>query len=207
MKILAISDQESDILWSPSAAQRLEGVDLILSCGDLEPSYLSFLASFTSAPVLYVHGNHDGKYRNDPPEGCVSIDDRLVVFNGIRILGLGGSVRYNREDTFQYTQSQMKWRVRRQWLALQRHRGVDILVTHAPAFGLGDGDDRPHMGFEAFRDFLDRWSPPFFVHGHAHMTYSYKQKRLSYYNKTQIINAFERHVFELDTGAPAAARR
>ena len=198
MKILAISDQPSDGLWCSSAAERLEGIDLILSCGDLDPDYLSFLASFTSAPVLYVHGNHDGRYLTHPPEGCICIDDQIYRYQGLRILGLGGSIRYSSDGAFQYTQAQMRQRVWKQWLALRRSRGFDLLLTHAPAYGLGDGDDRPHMGFEVFRELLERWEPPFFVHGHAHMTYSYKQKRLSYYNKTQIINAFERHVFDVD---------
>ena len=59
MKILAIADVESKYLWDYFEKSKLEGIDLIISCGDLDPRYLSFLATFTSAPVLYVHGNHD----------------------------------------------------------------------------------------------------------------------------------------------------
>ena len=59
MKILAIADEESKYLWDYFEKSKLEGIDLIISCGDLDPRYLSFLATFTSAPVLYVHGNHD----------------------------------------------------------------------------------------------------------------------------------------------------
>lgn len=73
---------------------KLEGIDLIISCGDLDPRYLSFLATFTSAPVLYVHGNHDDKYERIPPDGCICIDDTIYVHEGVRILGLGGSMRY-----------------------------------------------------------------------------------------------------------------
>ena len=62
MKILAIADVESKYLWDYFEKSKLEGIDLIISCGDLDPRYLSFLATFTSAPVLYVHGNHDDKY-------------------------------------------------------------------------------------------------------------------------------------------------
>ena len=62
MKILAIADEESKYLWDYFEKSKLEGIDLIISCGDLDPRYLSFLATFTSAPVLYVHGNHDDKY-------------------------------------------------------------------------------------------------------------------------------------------------
>ena len=69
MRILAIADEESPYLWDYFEKSKLEGIDLIISCGDLAPEYLSFLATFTSAPVLYVHGNHDTKYDEHPPSG------------------------------------------------------------------------------------------------------------------------------------------
>lgn len=200
MRILAVSDQPSEALWGPSVSERLAGIDLILSCGDLDPYYLSYLVTFTTAPVLYVHGNHDSRYRNTPPEGCVCVDDKLFVWRGLRILGLGGSIRYNLESPFQYTQAQMRRRVRKLWLPLHMRGGFDILLTHAPAYGLGDGDDLAHTGFEAFVELMDRWTPLFFVHGHVHMTYNYRQKRLNSYNHTQIINAFERYIFDTNTG-------
>lgn len=61
MKILAISDTESKILWDYFDKSRLEGIDVILSCGDLASEYLSFLATFFKGPVLYVHGNHEDR--------------------------------------------------------------------------------------------------------------------------------------------------
>ena len=79
MKILAIADEESKYLWDYFEKSKLEGIDLIISCGDLDPRYLSFLATFTSAPVLYVHGNHDDKYERIPPDGCICIDDKIYV--------------------------------------------------------------------------------------------------------------------------------
>ena len=82
MKILAIADVESKYLWDYFEKSKLEGIDLIISCGDLDPRYLSFLATFTSAPVLYVHGNHDDKYERIPPEGCICIDDKIYVHEG-----------------------------------------------------------------------------------------------------------------------------
>ena len=94
MKILAISDYESPALWDYFRPEKLEGIELILSCGDLDPHYLSFLATFAHCPVLYVHGNHDGRYGHTPPLGCTSIDGRVYVHNGVRIAGLG---RYRSE--------------------------------------------------------------------------------------------------------------
>ena len=92
MNILVISDEKSKALWDYFEPARLNGIDLILSCGDLPAEYLSFLATFTHAPVLYVHGNHDDRYELNPPEGCFSVDDAVYVHKGIRIVGLGGSM-------------------------------------------------------------------------------------------------------------------
>ena len=52
MKILAISDVASKALWSSQCRERLDGVDLILSCGDLPRAYLEYLTNFTAAPIL-----------------------------------------------------------------------------------------------------------------------------------------------------------
>lgn len=197
MKILAISDQESKLLWDHFDKSYLEGVDLILSCGDLKPQYLSFLATFTHAPVLYVHGNHDGCYTETPPDGCICIEDKIYVYQGVRILGLGGSMRY-KEGSHQYTQTQMRRRVRKLWLKLKYHKGFDILLTHSPAYEIDDDDDLPHQGFEAFRTLLDKYKPAYFVHGHVHLNYGRKFKRLSTYNETQIVNAYEKYYFEMD---------
>lgn len=197
MKILAIADHESALLWDYFDRSYLEGIDLILSCGDLKPQYLSFLATFTQAPVLYVHGNHDDRYEETPPDGCICIEDKIYVHEGVRILGLGGSMRYKPGD-HQYTQVEMRRRVRRLWWRLRRSKGFDILLTHSPAFQLNDGEDLPHRGFEVFRTLLDKYKPTFFVHGHVHLNYGRKYKRLCAYNETQVINAYEKYVFEID---------
>ena len=109
MKILLVSDEESPYIWDYFDPERFRGVELIVSCGDLNSAYLSFLATMIPAEVLYVHGNHDKKYLKDPPQGCTSIEDRIFVYKGIRFLGLGGS-RSPRvmEGEFQFTERQMR---------------------------------------------------------------------------------------------------
>ena len=94
MKILAISDVPSKALWDYNTREKLEGIDLILSCGDLPKKYLEYLTNFTTVPILYVHGNHDGSYENAEPGGCTCVDDQVFVWNGLRIMGLGGCFRY-----------------------------------------------------------------------------------------------------------------
>ena len=88
MKLLLLADKESPYLWDYYQPGRLREYDLMLSCGDLKAEYLSFLATLGRAPLYYVRGNHDGNYDRRPPEGCDCIEDKLVVFNGLRIAGL-----------------------------------------------------------------------------------------------------------------------
>lgn len=197
MKILAIADEESKYYWDFYEKSKLEGIDLIISCGDLDPRYLSFLTTFCSAPVLYVHGNHDGKYDRIPPEGCIDIENKIYVHEGIRILGLGGSMLYT-GGPHQYTERDMRKRVRKLWFQLLRHRGFDILVTHAPAYQLNDGMDLPHQGFKVFLKLMEKYKPRFFLHGHVHMSYSHKQKRYDKYMDTHVINSFERCLFDYE---------
>jgi Icc-related predicted phosphoesterase len=202
MRILTIADEESSYLWDHFDKKKLKGIDLIISCGDLNPHYLSFLATFTSAPVLYVKGNHDGKYENTPPDGCVCIEDKIYVHQGIRILGLGGSMRYT-DGSNQYTELDMRMRVAKLRLSLLRHRGFDILVTHAPAYQINDGRDLPHQGFRTFVNLIDRYRPKYFLHGHVHLNYNHMQKRYDKYKDTQIINAYERFVFDYEDEEPS----
>ncbi len=194
MKIMVLSDTESRSLWDFFEKSKLDGIDLILSCGDLNPKYLSFLSCFTKAPILYVHGNHDAKYDMDPPEGCICIDDKIYNFNGVRILGLGGSMRY-KNGPYQFTQREMNARIRKMRFSIMRNRGFDILLTHSPAYKLNDGQDLPHMGFEGFIDLMDKYEPKYFCHGHVHMSYGREHKRLDKYKETEIINGYEKYVF------------
>ncbi len=196
MKILLLADVECKALWDYYRKEEVEGVDLILSCGDLNAEYLSFIATMTSLPVLYVHGNHDTKYSLRAPEGCTCIDDTVYRFRGLRILGLGGSMRYKNDD-WQYTEEQMRSRIRKMWYPLWREKGFDILLTHAPAKGIHDGTDLPHMGFEVFKKLMDKYNPGYFIHGHVHMNYGRDHVREDLYKSTRVINAFERYIIEI----------
>ena len=191
MRILVLADVESKYLWDYFEKEKLDGIDLILSCGDLKPQYLSFLASFSKVPILYVHGNHDDCYEIAPPDGCICIENKIYVYRGVRIMGLGGSVRYNNGKN-QYTQAQMKQR------AIKKHKGIDILLTHSPAAGVNDGEDHVHKGFDAFVDILDEYQPKYFIHGHVHKSYSNGFKREDKYKNTVVINGYDRYIIDVD---------
>lgn len=198
MKILALADKESKYYWDFYEKGKLDGIDLIISCGDLDPNYLSFLTTFTSAPVLYVHGNHDKHYDKTPPDGCICIEDDIYVHEGVRILGLGGCLQYNM-GPHQFTQKEMFQRVRKCQWKIKKHKGFDILVTHSPAFGIGDWEDRAHQGFEAFVPLLQHYKPRYFMHGHVHMSYGRQFRRHNAYEDTLIINPYETYLFEYET--------
>ncbi len=196
MKILLVADIECKALWDFYTKEKLEGIDLILSCGDLKAEYLSFLATMTQSPVLYVHGNHDIRYETHGPDGCICIDDRIYNYKGVRIFGLGGSMRYKDGD-WQFSQKEMRARVWKKTFSLWCNKGFDILLTHAPALGFHDGEDLPHQGFSVFNDLMDKYKPKFFVHGHVHLNYGREHVRSDMYRDTQVINAFERYVIEI----------
>lgn len=195
MKLLLLSDHECPALWDYYRPGCLSGYDLMLSCGDLSASYLTFLVTMGRARLLYVHGNHDEGYVNQPPEGCECIEDKLVTVNGLRILGLGGSAMYS-GGPYQYTEAQMRRRLRRAGWAVRRAGGVDIVVTHAPPRGCGDLDDPAHRGFEALIPFVEKYKPAYLVHGHIHMNYVRGLPRSRVLGDTTVINAWER--FELE---------
>lgn len=195
MKILVIADEESRSLWDYWDKSKTDGIDLILSCGDLNAEYLTFLATMANVDVLYVHGNHDGNYLHKPPEGCICIDDKIIDYNGIRIFGLGGSMKYG-NGRFQFTEKEMQRRIGKRRLSLLKNKGFDILLTHAPARNINDMDDLPHRGVECFNKLIRKYNPKFFIHGHVHRNYG-NFRRTQIIGETTVVNAYEKYIIEI----------
>lgn len=196
MRILALADESDERLWNERAREKLQGVDLILSAGDIDAPFLSFLTCFTTAPIVYIHGNHDEKYAEKPPEGCICAEDRVVRVNGVRILGLGGCMFY-RPGRWMLTEKEMRSRISALRGTLRRYRGIDILLTHAPAAGVGDQQDVAHRGFECFKEVMDKYEPTLMIHGHVHQSYSSAFIRSRKYGETEVINACGSYFFDL----------
>ena len=197
--ILFLADEPDKGIWDFYEPGKLDGYDLIISCGDLPPQYLSFLATYFKGPILYVHGNHDECYHETPPDGCICIDGRVYEFEGLRIAGLGGSMEYN-GGIFQFTERAMRKRVKKLLRRIRFRGGVDIFVSHSPAADLNDSSDLPHKGFQCFHLLLNKYKPNVFAHGHVHMSYSYNQPRLTELDGRMIINAYQK--YEITLPAP-----
>ena len=197
MKILIVADEEYMGYWDYYVPGRLKPYQLILSGGDLHAKYLSFMVTMARCPLMYIHGNHDGRYEDTPPEGCDCIDDKLVVYRGLRILGLGGTSPFCR-GKFQYTERQMRMRIRKLKRAIEAVGGVDIVLTHSAPRGVGDSDDRAHQGFEAFLELMDTYHPKYLFHGHVHLRYGQNIPRIREYHGTKVINCCERYVLDYE---------
>ena len=71
MKILVISDKiEESFLNTGSSTPILQGIELILACGDLPASYMEFMVSTLNVPLYYVLGNHDNHLYGQHINGC-----------------------------------------------------------------------------------------------------------------------------------------
>lgn len=197
MRILLVADEPCKSYWDYYDETKLKDLDLILSAGDLPPEYLSFLVTFANCPLLYIHGNHDAKYQVKPPDGCICIDDMVYDFHGVRILGLGGSMRYN-NGPYQFTEQEMQKKLKKFRLKLQMKKGVDIVLTHAPVRGFGDSEDLPHRGFECFHDVIRTYCPDYLVHGHVHKSYVHDFSRTRQVEHTTVINAYEKYILDYE---------
>lgn len=212
MKILTISDKVEQLLYSPAIKRLYGDVDLVLGCGDLPFYYLEFVVTMLGGPLFYVIGNHANAVRKryapreewQYPGGCVNIDERVVRHRKLLIAGLEGSMRYNTNPYFQYTEREMNLKIWRLVPALLLNRlrygrYLDILVTHAPPYGIHDRSDPCHTGFRVFRSFMKRFRPRYLVHGHVHV-YSPTEATESTYHHTTVLNAYGHRTLEIDEG-------
>ena len=197
MKILSVADKVfPELLESAELGKFLTGVELIVSCGDLPPEYLTSLRHTFDVPLLYILGNHDLRYSSSPPQGCQCIDGRIVTINDHSIVGFSGSKWYN-GGINQYTEKQMNRTIARLRFSLWRNGRPDLVITHAPPRHIHDGEDLCHQGFVSYIKFIEKYQPAYFIHGHIHKQFTDEQERITSYNSTQIINAYGFYIFEI----------
>jgi Icc-related predicted phosphoesterase len=197
MKILSVSDYVVSTLHDNFDAEHFPKIDLILSCGDLPPEYLSYLFNSFNVPLYYVRGNHDIRYDSKPPDGCIDLNARLIQVQGLNLLGLEGSRWYNGGPN-QYTEKEMWKIIRRLRPKIWWQKGIDVIITHAPPRYIHDAEDLCHRGFKSFRWLIDHYSPTFFIHGHIHAEFNDPAERLTIINKTKVVNTYGYYLFEID---------
>jgi len=201
MKILAVSDFMDPLFSTLDRGSPFDGVELILSCGDLPPEYLRSLAEAFRVPLYYVRGNHDRRLGIAVPGGGSCIHAQVVRHRGLAILGLEGSRWYN-GGPHQYSEAQMRgfFRQVRPVLRPLRRRGdrLDIVLAHAAPRHAGDAEDPCHRGFQTFRTMIDRYRPRYFIHGHIHRRFGDPAQRVITVGDTRVINASGYHLLEVE---------
>ena len=190
MKVLVISDEESKYLSEYYNENDLESVDFVLSAGDLPYSYLKAIKVNLKKPLFYVKGNHD-TYKIDLFDKTF-IEWKSVEVLGVRIIGIGCQKR-NRQIL---SEKEMTKKLKRLYQRNKCKKGVDIIISHYPALGIGDGQDTFHRGYQAIRDFVEKMQPAYFVYGHNHLNYGRKQRTIES-NKTKYVNAYEKVIIEI----------
>jgi predicted phosphodiesterase len=191
VKILCVSDTVMQQMENAAhLRRRYHDVELLVSCGDMTPSYLDYIMSVLNIPLFYVRGNHDTQYEQHPPGG-ENLHERLRRYRGLTFFGLEGSIRYN-NSSLQYSEAEYMSMVLRAALPMllrrmQRGYGVDVLVTHAPVWGIHDADDLPHRGLKAFLRFVRWYRPRYMLHGHVH-TYDRRTVTETQFESTCIMN-------------------
>ena len=196
MRILAIADEEDDELMSLLASRSMGRFDLVVSCGDLGPTYLDYVATMANAPLLYVRGNHDVGYEDDFAMGGTNLDGRVEKVGDLRFAGFEGSLDY-REGIVGYSQGEMQRKVVSLGLRAYLTGGIDVLVTHTPPRGYGDLSDGPHQGFDAFNGLLNWVRPRIMLHGHTHLSYGMVERECVHPSGTRIVNACGWQIVEL----------
>lgn len=219
MRILCISDQVDPLVYSPRMRERYKDIDLVLSAGDLPPEYLGFITSMLNVDLLYVAGNHDltalearGVYRwaedgveeLDRSTGAIDMGFKLRTERGLIILGLPGSMLYNKGAN-QYSEFRMSLRLallvpKLCFNKLFRGRAMDIVLTHASPLGIHDRDDLCHRGFKCYLWLMRVFKPKWLIHGHIHL-YDLADVRISSYDETTVINAFGHWILDTEEKA------
>jgi len=201
MRLLAVSDEELPLIYSPQIKSRFGDVDLAFGCGDLSYYYLEYIVSSLDIPLYFVRGNHANRIEygcagpRKAPWGAVDVHRRVVQDSktGLLVAGIEGSLRYNL-GKYQYTQAQM-WQMvfhlvpRLLWNKVHHGRYLDVFISHAPPWGIHDQSDHAHQGVKAFRWLTETFQPALHLHGHIHI-YTHNTVTETQVGKTLILNTY-----------------
>jgi uncharacterized protein len=206
VKILAVSDEVVERLYSLCESGHFSEIKLILGCGDLPYPYLENLLTFLNIPLFYVPGNHDPNYNPDNHlayvEGGSNIDLRVIRFRKFLIGGFGGSILYRPNGTNQYSQTEAYWRAFRMLPRLLLNkmnygRALDILITHSPPFKIHDEESQAHEGLKAINWLIQIAKPRYHFHGHTHFQRRNLSPSETVQGLTKIVNVFPYKILEV----------
>lgn len=174
MNILTIADKRPT--QSIKEMISLRSVDLIMTLGDLEESEISELKEITDIPKIGVYGNHCFPGHMETLS-IFNMHMHTWEFSGMTFGGFEGCVRYkNNPYAKMYSQEEVAD-------MMSHFPYVDVFIAHSPPRGINDEADPAHIGFDAFRTYLEEKQPKHFFHGH---TYPKADELITQFKNTQI---------------------
>lgn len=187
MKLLVIADRPP--IEDSKVVAEQNGVDLVVTLGDLDGASLANLEKITTIPKLGVYGNHcSGNYFDGV--GITNMHMMTWEYHGVKFGGFQGSLRYKKDPyAIMYTQEEAEH-------LFTNFPYVDVLLTHSPPYGIHDEHDDPvHQGLTAIRNYIDKQHPKYVLHGHVYVSPDVKRTK---HGKTEVIFVYRQHVIELD---------
>ncbi len=178
VKMLAIADTD-DI----PELKEVPEADILISCGDVADQTILRIAEISRCSRIFaVKGNHDSGGPFSPP----ILDLHLTVRKhcGISFGGFNGSWKYKPKGYFLYEQDEIQ-------RLLASFPPVDVFVAHNSPRYVHDREDEIHIGFDAFKTYIDRTQPKLFLHGHQHID----QETLI--GRTRVIGIYGQKLLEL----------
>ncbi len=167
-------------------------VDILICCGDCtrdimsDEEIISFLKWYSQLPgryKLFVPGNHDMLFETEPERAKLyfPMSVTLLEDSGVKI-----------EDIYFFGVSARPWRFKNSEYDLPK--GIDFLITHAPAKGHLDNN----TGCEILKNMIDKGKPKYHIFGHLHdlglqqeFTPETTYINVSYYN--QLLYHYTKH--------------
>jgi len=198
VRILAVSDELDPSLWEHFDRTALGPVDVLVSCGDLPPDYLSYLEGSLRVPLLVVVGNHDldDAWRHQAARLLPARrgDTELVREAGqwIALLDWPGG-----DAARDGSQERGAWRQAiGVWLAARlRGRRPTLVASHVAPHDAGDTPDPYHRGFRAYRWLAERVQPALWLHGHT--TPAVVAERVTHIGSTTCVNVTGAYLIQL----------
>lgn len=170
MRILHISDTHG----RHAELNNLPNADIIIHSGDFtmtgtEQEAIDFLNWFCDLPYshkIFIAGNHDDCFYNATISGldsnCHYLCNSSVVIDGIKFYGVPLFIQDSLSD-------------RQQKLYEDIPDDTDVLITHAPPFGILNLDNNIHFGSEELLIKVNNVSPKLHLFGHIHNNFGIRR--------------------------------
>lgn len=177
IRALAIADDDSLVGHLDGSAE------LLISLGDIwDRTIEEAYHQYECTQAFGVKGNHDSA--GALPSFVTSLHLTTEDYQGLLFGGFGGSWKYKPRGHHLFEQDEVMQ-------ALEEFPQVDVFVAHNSPAGVHERDRDVHQGFQAFREYIERAQPRYFLHGHQHL------RQVTTLGRTEIIGVFGEQFLEL----------